>query len=84
MFPGLSRIQAWESATSFAEAYRLGALESRAALHLMNSVPEPVVCELHRLVRTDYRLLLTSVEFYQGGVVARASWPTSVPGHSRW
>ena len=50
--PTLWLPQVWESATAFADAYRLGQLESKSAMNLMNHVPETIVSELHRMVRT--------------------------------
>lgn len=43
--------QAWEKATSFADAYRIGKAESSAALNLMNEVPSDVVEKLAEMCR---------------------------------
>lgn len=42
--------KAWESATQFADAYRIGVVESKAAMNLLTNVPTVIVSELRRLV----------------------------------
>ena len=44
--------QAWESSTAFAEAYRIGKLESQAAMNLFNHVPKQIVIKLSELIRS--------------------------------
>lgn len=55
-------LQVWENTRAFAEAYRLGRAESKAATNLLLHVPQKTVENLARFVRTDFVWLPSSSE----------------------
>ncbi|CAK9099997.1 FO synthase subunit 1 [Durusdinium trenchii] len=44
-------LKVWESSNSFIEAYKIGQLEAKSAVNLLNFIPEKVVSRLSSLVR---------------------------------